>query len=455
VPVERLSEEDARILAREVGEVRGHICKVLVVDGEHSVDALRRHVRARLGAVPRLCDCLVEAPLGIAPPAWLPYADFDLDRHVRDGGRARDHAQLERAVAALMETRLDRDHPLWAIDLIALDGGRSALVLRLHHCMADGATAIRIVRNLLLDGDDAAPAPEPGDEAPAPEPPGGPTRAALLVDALRWRTAWIVRRGRPHGEARGSHAQGRSKRLAVIRRELAPRERPSPLAQRVGPRRVAAFSSYPLDDIKAIGHGAPEHATVNDVVLAAVAGGLRRWLTHTGGKPHELAVKVPVSLHQPDETGVANRDSFIVVHVPLDEPDPLARLLAIAAETRERKAAHDADELAAFLNDLGRMSKSLEQLAERWTMSPRVFALNVSNVPGPQGERTVMGSRLLEMHTLAEIAERHVLRVAVVSAVGRLSFGLCADADALERLGLVADGIADELRALRRALATA
>lgn len=453
MPVERLSEEDARILAREFGEVRGHICKVLVVDGEHSVDALRGHVRARLGAVPRLCDCLVEAPLGIAPPAWLPHEDFDLDRHVRDGGRARDHAQLERAVAALMEARLDRDRPLWSIDLIALDGGRSALVLRLHHCMADGATAIRIVRDLLLDGDEPAPAPEPSEEAAAPEPAGGPTRAALLVDALRWRAESIVRRSRAHGDAGGSRAQHRSERLAVIRRELAPRGHPSPLAQHVGPRRIAAFSSYPLDEIKAIAHGAPERATVNDVVLAAVAGGLRRWLAHGGAKPHELGVKVPVSLHQPDETDLANRDSFIVVDLPLDEPDPLARLLAIATETRERKAAHDADELAAFFNDLGRTSKSLEQLAERWAMSPRVFALNVSNVPGPAGERKVMGARLLEMHTLAEIAERHVLRVAVVSAVGRLSFGLCADADALERLELVADGIADELRALRAALA--
>jgi diacylglycerol O-acyltransferase / wax synthase len=85
-------------------------------------------------------------------------------------------------------------------------------------------------------------------------------------------------------------------------------------------------------------------------------------------------------------------------------------------------------------------------------MSPRVFALNVSNVPGPQGALTVMGSPWLELHSVAEIAERHALRVAVVSAVGRLSFGLCADADAVERLDLLADGIGEELRALRLAL---
>jgi diacylglycerol O-acyltransferase / wax synthase len=140
------------------------------------------------------------------------------------------------------------------------------------------------------------------------------------------------------------------------------------------------------------------------------------------------------------------------VHLPLDEPDPVARLCAIAAETRERKAAHDADEIDAFFNDLGRLSRSLQRVADHWAMSPRVFALNVSNVPGPQGALTVMGSPWLELHSVAEIAERHALRVAVVSAVGRLSFGLCADADAVERLDLLADGIGDELRALRLAL---
>jgi WS/DGAT/MGAT family acyltransferase len=247
----------------------------------------------------------------------------------------------------------------------------------------------------------------------------------------------------------------RRRRLAAIRRELAPQGHASSLARHIGPRRVVSFSSFPLDEIKALGHDAPQHATVNDVVLAAVAGGLRLWLVHAGVEPRDLGVKVPVSLHDPGRVDEANRDSFMVVHLPLDEPDPLARLLAIAAETRERKAAHDADQLDAFFNDLGRRSRSLERLAERWAMSPRVFALNVSNVPGPHGHLAVMGSRLLDMHSVAEVAERHALRVAVVSAGGRLSFGLCADADAVGRLDLIADGIAAELRALRSALAAA
>jgi diacylglycerol O-acyltransferase / wax synthase len=426
--VERLSAEDARVLARGRGPVVGHTCKVLVVDGEHDADAFRGRVATRLAAVPRLRDRLVKAPLGIAPPAWTPDPDFEIERHVRAGGRVADEAMLERAVAALMETRLDRERPLWSLDVLPLGWGRTAGVLRLHHCMADGMTAMRIVRTLLLDQDGAAPG--------VGEPPAAqPGRAARLVDAVRWRGGWARRR----------------RQLAAIRRELAPGRIPSPLARQAGRHRTVAFSTFALDEVRRLAHAVPGRATVNDVVLAAVGGGLRHWLAQTGVEPHRLRVKVPVSLHRPGEPTVANRDSFMVVHLPLDEPDPLVRLVAIAAETRERKAAHDADALDALMGDVGRLSRSLERLARHWAMSPRVFALNVSNVPGPQGDVAVMGSPLLAIHSIAEIADRHVLRVAVVSAAGRLSFGLCADADAVQRLDLVSDGIAEEMRALRAA----
>jgi diacylglycerol O-acyltransferase / wax synthase len=443
VPVERLSAEDARILARERGAVVGHFCKVLVVDGEHDAEAFRARVEPRLGAVPRLRDRLVEAPFGIAPPAWVRDQDFAIERHVRDGGRVGDEAALEGAVARLMEARLDREHPLWSLDVLALEDRRTADVLRLHHCMADGATAMRIVRALLLDQDE--PGPDGGEALGVV-----PGRAALFADAVRWRISRASGAERASGGTSG--APDRRERLAAIRRELAPEGRPSPLAHRAGPRRSVAWSTVALHELKQLAHAVPGRATVNDVVLAAVAGGLRRWLTYTGVDAQQLRVKVPVSLHRSDEQNLANRDSFMVVHLPLGEPEALDRLVAIAAETRERKAAHDADTLDALFNDLGRWSRSLERLAQHWAMSPRVFALNVSNVRGPEGDPTVLGSPLLAMHSVTEIAERHVLRVAVLSAAGRLSFGLCADADVVQRLDLVAEGIDAELGALRAAL---
>jgi hypothetical protein len=120
----------------------------------------------------------------------------------------------------------------------------------------------------------------------------------------------------------------------------------------------------------------------------------------------------------------------------------------VARETRERKALHDAQTLAEFFADLSHLSRSLERFAQHWAMSPRVFTLNVSNVPGPAEPQRVFGAGLLGMYSLAEIAHRHALRIAVLSVGGSISFGLCADADAVGDLDAIASGIEDELSEL-------
>jgi hypothetical protein len=203
-----------------------------------------------------------------------------------------------------------------------------------------------------------------------------------------------------------------------------------------------------LDELRRIGHAAPARATVNDVALSAVAAGLRRWLEGLGAPEEGLRVKVPVSLHRGDADDDANRDSFMIVDLPLAEREPLDRLCAVARETRECKVRHDAESLDTFFRDVSHLSRSLERFAQRWAMSPRVFTLNVSNVPGPRGPQRVLSSPLLELHSLAEIAHRHALRVAVVSAGGRISFGLCADPDAVDGLDGIARGIEHEIDAL-------
>jgi hypothetical protein len=98
------------------------------------------------------------------------------------------------------------------------------------------------------------------------------------------------------------------------------------------------------------------------------------------------------------------------------------------------------------------MSSSLERFAEHWAESPRVFTLNVSNVPGPPGPLSVLGAPVASMHSLAEIGHRHALRIAVVSANGRIGFGFCTDADAIGSPQPIADGVAAELQALGTAL---
>ena len=161
-----------------------------------------------------------------------------------------------------------------------------------------------------------------------------------------------------------------------------------------------------------------------------------------------MRVKVPVSLHTRDEADAANLDSFMCVDLPIAASDPAERLLAVARETRERKTLHDAETLAEFFADVSHLSRSLERFAEHWAMSPRVFTLNVSNVPGPPEPQRVLGARLLHLYSFAEIAHRHALRMAVVSAGGQ-SVSVSARTPTRSRASTtIAAGIEDELSAL-------
>ncbi|HEX2071003.1 MAG TPA: wax ester/triacylglycerol synthase domain-containing protein [Thermoleophilaceae bacterium] len=427
---EPLSADDAAILALEAGPVRGHTCKLILLDGVRGVDDLRHHMAERLHRERRLGLRLIDGDT----PAWGPDPQLDIDRQVRDGGAVAD-ARLAEAVGALMAERLPRDRPLWALDVVALEAERTALVWRIHHALADGMTTMRMARNVLFDdADDDVVGVAPGSATPGDGAGAAPASAARDRAAVETRSRLASLRPVLHVPA-------------ALRRELARRGAETALDAAIGERRAVAFVGAQLDDVKRIAHALPERATVNDVVLAAVAGGLRLWLDRLGAHPRALRAKVPVSLHEPgDDEG--NRDSFICVDLPIDESDPVARLVAIAAETRERKVDRDADSVDAFFRDLSHVSSSLERFAEQWAMSPRVFTLNVSNVPGPRGPLSVLGAPVVSMHSLAEIAHRHALRVAVVSAAGKIGFGFCADADAIGSPQPIADGVAAELRAL-------
>jgi WS/DGAT/MGAT family acyltransferase len=443
VTLDRLGAEDVRILNLETGHVRGHTCKVLVLEqraGEAlpSVDALRAHVAARLDDAPRLRRRLVATPLGVAAPVWADDPAFDIEHHVRpvDAAGPVRRDDLPGVVANLMAQPLDRTRPLWRLDVVSLDDDAKALVWRIHHCLADGATAARFGSAVLWsDQRDEEVASAPSTWQPAPCP--GPAR--LLALGLADRAAGLGRRrARDAGEA----TQWRAIR-AAIRRELAPCAQPTPLDRHAGPARIVAFARAPLRACHDAGKAVDAGVTVNDVVLAIVAGALRTWLTSRHGQLEGIRAQVPVSLHDHHAgADAANCDSYFFVDLPLSDPDPVQRLLAISREGRERKADDD----ARTLHEL-----ALHRPIAHWAMNPRVFTLSVSNVRGPASDIYVLGTKVAELYSLAEIAEHHVLRVAVISAAGTLSFGVCADRDAVADLAVLVDGLrhaTDELLAV-------
>ncbi|HEY7121868.1 MAG TPA: wax ester/triacylglycerol synthase domain-containing protein [Solirubrobacterales bacterium] len=439
---ERLSQDDAQILRLESPVIKGHTGKVLIAapgsdGGALSIERLREQVGERMSGFPRLSQRVEEPRLGVGRPAWVKAPDIDLAWHVAEP----DHAdplsdeELRRAVGELLSERLDHTRPLWRLDALPLTGERMALVGRIHHAMADGVSAINLLSGLLWDEDAEAPAP-PKTHSPAA---GKPANAA------------------PTETKRPEATEPREARIlirlpAALWRELRP-GRDSKLDQHIGPAREVAWTTFPIERLKRIEHAAPEHVTVNDVVLAVVAGGLRRWLPTAGGIAGDVRVQCPVCLHarEQDASQLGNRDSFMNLDLPISEADPAARLRMINTETSERKLDHDADTLYAFFHALGRF-RPLYRGVTRLTTGPREFALSVSNVPGPRQRPVILGHAIEEFCSFAEPADRHALRVSIISLGGELAFGLCSDPEAISDLDGLRGALADSIGELEVAV---
>jgi WS/DGAT/MGAT family acyltransferase len=429
---ELLSLEDAQILRLESAAIKGHTGKVLILDPRQgaplAADHLRERVRERIGQLDRLRQKVVEPKRGRL--IWVDDPELDLNWHVAsvEAPEPLGDRELRELVGSLLAERLDHRRPLWRIDVAPLTGGRTALIGRIHHAMADGVSALRLAAQLLWDGPESSPAPR-GEAAkgaagratpnPQPSPPSGGRRLlARLPGALQ--------------------------------RELRPGAE-SPLDRHIGPDREVAWTTVPLSRLKGIEHAAGEGVTVNDVVLAVVGGALRRWFDHEE-TPQNLRVQVPVCLHlrAEDADEVSNRDSFLNVDLPVGEDDPAERLRSINAETLERKVDHDAEEMYAFFHALGRF-RPLYRGVTRLTSGPREFALSVSNVPGPRQRQLILEHPVVALCSFAEPADRHALRVAVVSHGGELAFGLCSDPGEIIGLDRLATAVDESVAELSRA----
>ncbi|MFZ0088885.1 MAG: WS/DGAT domain-containing protein [Solirubrobacteraceae bacterium] len=411
-----LGAEDRAILALESPTVAGHTCKVIRL-GVHApgVPELRKRIAERIHLTPALTRRLDQAADG--SPVWVPDRRFTVDRQIVEHhhGDPVDLTGLRRCVARLFEQRLDRDLPLWRIDVIELLDGDRALVWRLHHALADGTASTRLARALLWD-----------------DPP-----------ELQLTPAQVVAQHAADDARRRSHLAG------YLRREFGRSRARSPFDGPICPRREVAFSVIALGPLRRAAK-ATDGASLNDAVLCIVAGALRHWVELHHGRLGTIRVKVPVSLHREGDA-VANRDSMFSLGLPLHEADPVVRLRTIHARTSRRKEARDAERRELLMHRISGVSPRLERFAEQLERSPRRFALNVSNVPGPRHPVSVLSSRVRALYSIAEISQHHALRVSVMSLADQLSFGFCADPDVVCDVQTIAGRVAPEAAALRAA----
>jgi|SRR5580692_3809536 diacylglycerol O-acyltransferase len=439
----RLSPEGQRILALENETVAGHTCKVIELDGPLDVGRLRASVAERLPRAPKLSMRLTEID---GAPWWVPDPQIDIDAQVVESARSAtaDEAGFLATVSAIFAQHLDRSRPLWRIDVIPrMPGGGSALVWRIHHALADGLTAMRMAGTVLWDE-------QPAEGAASRALPGHGRGSAHTLP-VRAGSASDSRAASAAGGAAAAEHHRLDGLLSAVREAPQPWLR-SPFDGHIDGRRAVAFTTTGLGGLRQVA-AATDGATVNDAVLAVVAGGLRRWLEAHHGHLGTVRVKVPVSLHSPPLTpGDAgsepgNRDSFFCLDLPLGSADPIERMAAIRSATRVRKQGHDAQHLDALMHRLGSTPR-LSRFAGRILAHPRSFALNVSNVPGPRRPVRVLTVPVRALYSLAEIGEHHALRVAVVSLADSLNFGLVADPTLLDDVDQLATDMQAEAGAL-------
>jgi len=449
---QRLSVQDAGFLYLEHPGLPQHVAILAVAeggplddpDGRLRVDAVRQQLAGRLQLVPRLRQRVLCPRVGQGLPLWVDDPGFDLANHVRTvqvpapGGQP----ELLGLCDELCLRLLDRTRPLWELWLVTgLANGRVGLVLKLHHSLADGLAAVQLA-GLLLDDTANAPNPTP---PPRQQPQPTPSGRALLADNLRGRNAALaaaLMRLRHPGQlaAQARVLAGAAQLAAGGRRH----QRRSVLRRPVGGHRRLAVVRAQLAEVKAVAHA--QGATVNDLLLASVTGGLRALLAARGTATDGLTLyaSVPVALRAgADTAALGNQVGLMVVPLPVGEPDPAQRLQHITRATTERKRR---PELLASLRPVG--SLTILRALNRYSRHQRIVDLFVTNVPGPQRPLYVLGARLVEAFPVVQVAGNVPLSVAVLSYAGQLNIGIQSDPDGLPDLDVFADSLRQSLEEL-------
>jgi WS/DGAT/MGAT family acyltransferase len=454
--MERLTAQDRMSLAADELGWSLDIGALAVLDGTRLLDAddrldinaVRESIARHLSRVPRFRQVLYTPRWGLGGPLWVDAPAFRLEDHVQVvpvPGPAGE-AEVLNKIEELQVRRLDGSRPLWQMwFLTGLPDHRVGLYVRVHHAIADGMAGVATL-GALLDLEQDPPLPPPPTWTPAPPP----TSRELLRDNLR-------RRGRAIGAAlrvlrHPRMTAGRVRRAWPaatdgILGERAPR---SSLNRPIGPHRRLAVVRTELGRTRQIAHA--HGGKVNDVLLAAVAGGLRQLLTYRGEPVQGLVLKVfvPVSLHT-EGVGRAqgNQDAIMVVPLPVGEPDPVRRLELIAADTRAGKQRTRSPGLNALPVDF------LQRAVWHLAIHQRVYNVTVTNVPGPPQRLFLAGAPLLEMIPIVPITGNFTLGVGALSYAGQLPLIAVADRDACPDVAVFTDGVRDTLQTLANTVSQA
>jgi diacylglycerol O-acyltransferase / wax synthase len=442
--MEQLKTLDAGFLMAEDSDrnVSLAIGGIAIVEGSvPNHDQFKAILAERIQAIPRCTQMLRTQPFDVGAPQWVDDPEFDLSRHVRRIAvpRPGDDDELFRVVADVLERRLDRDRPLWECWVIeGLKGNRWAILMKIHHCIADGISATRMLTRLCDDIDGDAPVRPTGAKrtvvarthlkpVPDPSPPGNP-----LTNL--WRTATGIT------DAATRTVTGAAEIAAGLLR-------PNTDSSLVGP--VTAMRRYravrvPLADIEQVCR--KFDVTINDVALTAITEGFRSVLLRRGEepKPDSLRTLVPVSVRSPDTLDKpGNRLSVMLPYLPVEQNDPIQQLRIVHSRMNRAKQGgqKQAGNMAVSATNYVPFIWSAWAIRLLTRLPQRGIVTLATNVPGPRRQLQMMGSKVASLLPIPPIAMRLRTGVAVLSYADELVFGITADYNSGADVDELANGI--------------
>jgi len=415
VPVVRATPADLMQSTADVGPVPLHVGAVLLLSAGpgFGIERARRLLGERIRAVPRLRQRLHRAPPGCGRPFWADDPTFDVQRHIRQvpcpapGG---ERALLDVA-AALVAEPLPRSRPLWSATFVTgLAGGDTGLVVVMDHVLADGIGGLAVLARLV----DGSPVPAAGGQAPFPAP--GPTARALAADA------WAERAARLTRLALGARTirQG----LAELSGARPPRKlKPTSLNRPTGRRRRLDVVDAELATVRDLAHACG--GTVNDAILASVAGALRALLASRGEQLDLVTISVPVSARGSDAGGLLGNQVGAML-VPLCATGSLAdRVTRAAAVTGERKRQARGTSVALLAPLFGLLAATG---LLRWFFNHQGLVHTfVTNMRGPAEPLTFAGAAVRAVLPVPYITGNISVTFAALSYAGTLWITVLSD----------------------------
>jgi diacylglycerol O-acyltransferase / wax synthase len=433
--IERVSANDLMTLAPGTTGPPMQVAAILLLDRQLELTALRAELTNRIRAVPRLRQRLVHTPPGCGRPVWVDDAGFDIGRHVHSIAcpTPGDEPALLEAAAAMAQDPLALDRPLWSATLVNnVTGDRSALVLVMHHVLADGIGGLAALMQL-VDG----PPPTAGAVSERPFPLAAPSTSQLLADAAATRLRAVRRLPIGARLVRDAFTELWTGRLTLASR--------CSLNQPTGPRRRIAVARA---DIAALKNAAAAHgATVNDALLAVVAGSLQAVLRHRGEFVDHFVMSVPISgRREASAAQLGNAVGVMPVVVPAVE-DSVAALPSVARATQARRQLQGRSASTIVLAPLFRGLARIGLFQWFVDRQPLVTTF-VSNVRGPESHLLMLGARIEGLVPISLVPGNVTICFSALSYAGTLTVTVVVDPDRCPDLPVVATALQDHLNRL-------